>query len=66
MHNKWNFKSNSHFLIVGTIDRPKKVADMFANIGVDQEDRMVSYIIPPDDLIPLLEADMRGVAFERV
>lgn len=26
---------------------------------------MVSHIIPPNDIIPLLEADMRGVAFER-
>lgn len=41
-----------------------KVADRLANIGVDQEHKMVSHIIPCDDLIPLLEADRRGVTFE--
>lgn len=42
-----------------------QVADKLANFGVDQEDKWVSHISPPDYVIPLLEADMRGVAFER-
>lgn len=42
-----------------------KVADKLANIGVEQEHKWVSHISPPADIIPLLEADMRGVAFER-
>lgn len=44
-----------------TLKEGNKVADRLANIGVDQEDKMVSYIIPSYDLIPLLEADTRGV-----
>jgi len=43
-----------------------KVADKLANLGVDQDEKWVSHISPPDDIIPLLEADMRGVAFERM
>lgn len=35
-------------------------------IGVDQENKMVSHIILSEDIIPLLETDTRGVAFERV
>lgn len=43
-----------------------QVADKLANLGVDQEHKWVSHISPPEDIIPLLEADMRGVAFERM
>lgn len=42
------------------------VADKLANIGVEQDHKWVSHISPPLDIIPLLEADMRGVAYERV
>lgn len=49
-----------------TITEGNKVADSFANMGVDQEEKMVSHITPPDGIISLLEADMRGVAFGRV
>ncbi|KAI8536509.1 hypothetical protein RHMOL_Rhmol10G0262700 [Rhododendron molle] len=40
--------------------------DRLANMSVNQEDKMVSHVILPDDIIPLLKADMRmrGVAFE--
>lgn len=43
-----------------------QVADKLANVGVEQEEKWVSHITPPVDIIPLLEADMRGVAFERM
>lgn len=43
-----------------------RVADKLADMGVDQGDRMVLLIVPSHDTIPLLEADMRGVAFERL
>ncbi|KAI8537441.1 hypothetical protein RHMOL_Rhmol09G0024100 [Rhododendron molle] len=43
-----------------------KIVGRLANKGVDQEDKMVSHVIPPEDIIPILEADMRGVAFERL
>lgn len=43
-----------------------KVADKLANMGVEQDDKWVSHISPPETIIPLLEADMRGVAFERM
>lgn len=39
-----------------------KVADRFANMEVDQKNKMVPHIIPPNDIIPLLEARMREVA----
>lgn len=42
-----------------------KVVDKLANIEGEQEDKWVSHIVPPVDIIPLLEADMRGVAYER-
>ncbi|KAI8552620.1 hypothetical protein RHMOL_Rhmol06G0280900 [Rhododendron molle] len=42
-----------------------KVMDRLANMCIDQEHKMVSHIIPHDDLISLLETDMRGVAFDR-
>lgn len=43
-----------------------QVADKLANMGVEHEDKWVSHIAPPVDTIPLLEAAMRGVAFERL
>ncbi|KAI8536130.1 hypothetical protein RHMOL_Rhmol10G0232600 [Rhododendron molle] len=49
-----------------TLREGNKVTDRLANMGVEQEDRMVSLIILPDDIISLMEADMRGVAFEIV
>ncbi|KAI8533199.1 hypothetical protein RHMOL_Rhmol11G0278700 [Rhododendron molle] len=49
-----------------TLREGNKVADKLANLGVEQEEKMVSHISPPDDIIPLLEADMRRVIFERV
>lgn len=52
--------------LIHTYREGNKVADKLANIGVDQEDKWVSHIVPPTDIIPLLEADMRGVAYERV
>lgn len=42
-----------------------QIADRLANMGVDQEERMVSHVIPRDEIIPFSEADMRGVSFER-
>lgn len=38
-----------------TLREENKVADRLANMRVDQENRMVSHIIPPVDIIPLLE-----------
>lgn len=43
-----------------------QVADRPVNMEVDQEENMVSHIIPSNDLIPLLEADTWGVTFERI
>lgn len=40
------------------------MADKLANVRVNQEDKMVSHVIPSDDIILLLETDMRGVPFE--
>lgn len=42
-----------------------KGTDRLANMSVDQDHQMVSLIILPDELIPLREMDMKGVAFER-
>lgn len=36
------------------------------SMGANQEDKMVSHISLPVGVIPLLEADTRGVVFERV
>lgn len=40
------------------------MSDKLANMRVNQEDKMVSHVIPLDDIILLLETDMRGVPFE--
>lgn len=42
-----------------TLRENNKVADRLTNVGVNQEHKMISHIIPPDD-IPFLEVDMRG------
>lgn len=53
--------------LCSTLREGNKVGDRLANMGVDQGTRsMVSHSIPLEDIIPLLEADMRRVAFERV
>lgn len=41
------------------------MVDKLARMGVDQEDKMVSLVIPRDEIFPLLKADMAGVSFER-
>lgn len=49
-----------------TLREENRTADGLVNMGVDQQDKMVSHINPPDDIIPLLEVDMRGVSFVRL
>lgn len=39
-----------------------KVAARLVNMEVDQKNKMVPHIIPPNDIIPQLEARMREVA----
>ncbi|KAH7845953.1 hypothetical protein Vadar_007925 [Vaccinium darrowii] len=41
-----------------------KGAGFLANVGADQDDKMVSHNSPPIGAIPLLEMDLRGVTFE--
>lgn len=41
------------------------MANNLTNMGVEQDDKMMAHINPLDVIIPLLETDMRGVAFER-
>lgn len=43
----------------------KVVANKLANMGVDQDHKWVSHISPPETIISLFEADMRGVAFSK-
>lgn len=49
-------------LVENTLREGNKVARM----NVEQEDKMVSLLIPRDDIMPLLTADMAGVSFESI
>lgn len=42
-----------------TFREGNQVTDRLANMGVNQEDKMVSHVIQKDDIIPLLETDMK-------
>lgn len=42
------------------------IANKLANMIVDQDHKWVSHILPPETIISIFEADMRGVAFERM
>lgn len=49
-------------LMENTLREGNKVARM----NVEQEDKMVSLLIPRDDIMPLLTVDMAGVSFESI
>lgn len=46
-----------------TLREGNKVAYKLANMGADQDEKMVSRVIPMDEVISLLETDMRRVVW---
>lgn len=60
-----SFTVHSESSLNHTLREGNKGLDKLARTGVDQEDKMVSLVTPPDKIIPLHEADMAGVSFGR-
>ena len=47
------------------LEEGNKVVDWLANLGVDQDMQMATFMLPPEEVAELFTEEVVGVAFQR-